>query len=85
MYKLPDERDLWWGKLGLSLVGRALFSKSLIQLAVDRWDCAPSLLVVWPEVSQPMGSTGSMVGLMATSKRTKGHLLGLLLPVPLSL
>ena len=46
--------------------------------------CVPSLLVVWPEVTQPWGSMGSMVELMVTSKRTyvKGDLPGLLLPGP---
>jgi len=30
LYKLPDERDWLWGKLGLALVGKAILSKSLI-------------------------------------------------------
>ena len=34
------------GKLGLALVGRAMLSKSLVQLSAGRWDCDPSLLVV---------------------------------------
>ena len=37
----------WWErlrKLGLILIGRAMFSKSLIQFSVDGWGCIPSLL-----------------------------------------
>ena len=34
-------------KLGLVLMGRAMFSKSLIQLSVDGWGCVPSLLFTW--------------------------------------
>ena len=36
MFKLPDGRDWLWGKLGLALVGRAVLSKTLIQLSSDR-------------------------------------------------
>ena len=50
-----DERDLQWEKLGLALVGRALLSKALIQVSPDEWGCALSLVVVWPEMSQPWG------------------------------
>ena len=67
--RLPNGRDWLWGKLGLSLVSRAMLSKSLIQLSADDWNCAPSLLVVCPEATQSW-SLSSMVGLMATSKRT---------------
>ena len=35
------------GKLGLALMGRAMFSKTLIQFSVDRWGCVPSLLFTW--------------------------------------
>ena len=48
-------RDLLWEKLGLSLVGRVMFNKTLIQLFADGWGCALSLLVVWTEVSPPWG------------------------------
>ena len=41
--KLPDGRDWLWGKLGLALMGRAMFSKSLIQFSLDGWGCVPSL------------------------------------------
>ena len=70
-----------WSQILGPLVGRAVFSKALIQLSADGWGCAPSLLVVWSEATQPL------VGLMATSKRAyaKGDLPGLLLSVPVSL
>ena len=32
------------GKLSLVLIGRAMLSKSLIQLSVDGWVCVPTLL-----------------------------------------
>ena len=41
-------RENW----GLALVSWAMLSKSLIQFSVDEWDCAPSLLVVYPEAAQ---------------------------------
>ena len=41
--------------LDLALVGRALLSKDLIQLSGDGRGCAPSLVVVWPEATQPWG------------------------------
>ena len=50
--KLPDGRDWLWGKLGLALAGWIRLSKFLIQLSTYEWCCAPSLLVVWPEVTQ---------------------------------
>jgi len=34
-------------------VGRALLSKALIQLSADGWGGTPSLVVFWPEVTQP--------------------------------
>ena len=49
LWKLPDERDCLWGKLGLVLLGGALLSKTLIQFSVDEQDCVPSLLFdMWP-------------------------------------
>ena len=68
---------LWWA--GLCSVKLELFA--------DEWGCAFSLLDVWPKATHPWGSLGSMVELMATSKRAydKGKLPGLLLPAPLSL
>ena len=53
MCKLLDGRAWQWEKLGLALVGRALFSKTLIQLSADGWGC--TLLVVWPEATHPWG------------------------------
>ena len=44
MWKLPDGRDWLWGKLGLVLVGKGMLSKSLIQLSVDGWGCAPAVV-----------------------------------------
>ena len=41
--KFPDGRDWQWEKVGLALVGRAKFSKALIQLSADGWSCTPSL------------------------------------------
>ena len=78
MCKLADRRDWLWGRLGLALVGRAMFSESLIQFSVDEWSCAPSQLVVWLRCPV-LELTGSMVGLKATSRRTYAnmHLSGL--------
>ena len=53
--KLPGGRDWWWGKLSLALVRRALLSKTLIQLSAYGWGCAPSVVVLWPETTQPWG------------------------------
>ena len=44
-WKLPDGRDWLRGKLGVVLMGRVMFSKSLIQFSVDGWGCVPSLLL----------------------------------------
>ena len=44
LWKLLDGRDWLRGKLGLVLMGGALFSKSLIQFSVEGWSCVPSLL-----------------------------------------
>ena len=65
--KLPNGRDWLWRKLGLALVGRALLRKSLIQLSADRWGCAPSLLVVWPEMTQCWSPQST--GLLMTSRK----------------
>ena len=43
------------GKLGLALLGTALLSKASVQLSADGWGCTPSLVVSWPEVTQPSG------------------------------
>ena len=82
--KLSNGTDWQLEKLGLALVGRALFSKTLIKLSADGWGLSslPVSCLAWG--SPVLESTGSMVRLMVTSKRayTKGHLPGLLLPVP---
>ena len=52
LYKLPYERDWWWEKPVLALVGRALLSRALIQLSADEWGCTPSLIVFLPKVIQ---------------------------------
>ena len=48
LWRLPDRRDWLWGKLGLLLMGRAMFSKSLIQFSVDGCRWAPSLFDLRP-------------------------------------
>ena len=50
-----EGRDWQWEKLDLALVGRTLLSKALIKLSADEWGCTPSLVVVWPEATQPWG------------------------------
>ena len=65
-------------------MGRTLLSKALVQLSADEWGCAPSLVVVWPEATQALGSVASMAGLVVASQRayaTRG-LPRLLLPAP---
>ena len=47
LWKLLDGRDLLRGKLGLVLMGGAMFSKYSIQFSVDQWGCVPSLLFTW--------------------------------------
>ena len=46
-----------------------MLSKSLIQLSADGWGYAPSLLVVWPVSCLVLESAGSIIGLLATSKK----------------
>ena len=43
MWKLPNGRDWMWRKLVLALVGKAMLSKSSVQLSADGWGCVPSL------------------------------------------
>jgi len=51
LWKLPDGRDWLRGKLGLVLMGRDMFSKSLIQLFFFYgWICVPSLLFTWSQI-----------------------------------
>ena len=63
-----------------------MLSKSLNQFSADGWECAPSLLVVWPEATQSCCLQPLWQGLMVTSERTYANapLPGLLLPAPLS-
>ena len=44
-----------WEKLDLALVDRALLRKALIKLSADGWGFTPSLVGVWPEVTDPWG------------------------------
>ena len=52
----------WWerlteGKLVLVLMGRAMLSKSLIQISVDGWSCVPSLLFTWGQTMMEVMKT----------------------------
>ena len=42
-------------KTGLALVSRALASEALIPLSANGWGCYPSLVIFWPEATQPLG------------------------------
>ena len=53
MCKLPDGREWWWEELGLALMGRDFLSKAGNRLSANGWGCAPSLVVVCPEATQP--------------------------------
>ena len=57
MCKLVDGRDWQWEKLFFALVGRALLSKTSLQLSADGLGCSPSLVVVWPKMTQDLGKT----------------------------
>ena len=61
--KLPDRMDWLWRKLGFALVGKAVLSKTWIQLSADGWGCALFLLVLWPEATQSWSLYTSIVGL----------------------
>ena len=86
LWKLPDGRDWLRGKLGLVLMGGAMFSKSLNQYSVDGWGCVPSLLFTWGQtvVDFPCGSAGkesaynvgdlgSIPGLGRSPRERKGY------------
>ena len=66
----------WWerltlGKLGLVLMGRAMFSKSLNQFSMDGWGCVPSLLF---DLRPNEGLNVEVTKIMATSfKRPHAH------------
>ena len=62
--KFPDGRDWLWAKLGFALVGKAMFSKSLIQFSAYGWGFLPSLYF-------GLGVVGVMVGgKKSSSQRT---------------
>ena len=44
LWKIPDGTKWLWGKLGLILMGGAMYSKFLIQFSVGGWGCVPPLL-----------------------------------------
>ena len=46
MCKFLDGRQ----RLGLALVGKALFSKALIQLSADGWGGTSFLVFFWPKI-----------------------------------
>ena len=48
-----DGRDWLLEKLGLILMGRAMFSKSLIQFSVDWWAFFPPCWLVWGQTVDP--------------------------------
>ena len=50
LWKLPNGRDWLRGKLGLVLIGRAMFSKSLIQFSFDGRCCVPSCYLTWGQI-----------------------------------
>ena len=50
------------GYLGLGLMGRAMFNKSLIQFFADGWGCVSFLLFTWGQ---------TMVGVSLVAQRVK--------------
>ena len=69
----------WWVELGLvPLMGRARprvmfkvscgFRRTLSSLPDDGWDCVPTLLAVWPEVSQHWSLWAAGCGQVFVSK-----------------
>ena len=60
--KLVDGRDWQWEKLFFDLVGRALLSKTSLQLSADGLGCSPSLVVVWPKMTQTVVGLGTPRG-----------------------
>ena len=94
MCKLPHGRDWLWGKLGLTLVGRAMLNISLIQFSADGAAVLPPCNLasgdpVLEFCSLYARAIVSMLHLMLTSSnRTHPntlYLLGILLLVPLTL
>ena len=61
LWKLPDGRDWLWGKLGLTLVGKAMLSKSLTQFSADGWGCVPSADGIPTELFQSLKDDAAKV------------------------
>ena len=60
LWKLPGGRDWLWVKLGLALVGRAMLSKSSIQLSADEQGCVSSLFGLRPNYGRGDGGNGNL-------------------------
>ena len=61
--KFPAMRDLLWGKLGLSLVGRVMLSKSFIQFSANGGAVLPPCRLAWG--GPVLSAVVSMLGLQA--------------------
>ena len=87
MCKLPGGRDWQWEKLSLALGGRTVLSEASVQCLVMGRVVLPPCVGCLARGDTALGSMGSMVGIVVTSKRTyiNGPLPGLLLLVPPSL
>ena len=60
LWKFPDGKDWLWVKLGLSLLGKAMLRKSLVQFYADEWGCIFSLLFgLRPNYGKGNGSNGN--------------------------
>ena len=66
LWKLPDERDLLWGKLNLILMNGAMINKSLIQFFCW-WGglCLPPFCLTWSQTT-----VGVMMIMVTSFKRT---------------
>ena len=63
--------------MGLVLMGRVMFSKSLIQLSVDGWGCVPSLLFTWGQtIVKVMKIMAQMVKPLPAIRETRVRSLG---------
>ena len=61
LWKLPDGRDWLWLKLGLVMMGRTMFSKSLIQFSIDGWGCVPSFSDLIPNYGRGNEDNGQLL------------------------
>ena len=53
LWKLPNGRDWWWVGLDfVSIMGKAMLSRTLICSYADDWSFVPFMLVVWPDTAQ---------------------------------